>query len=361
MPGPIRRTFRWFSVCLAAMALFITGFALSPPAVAAMTVLQLWINHTPQEEEHVNDFIDAQRAELTYKGAWWALPYDYSVIGLFYAKHLFDKAGVGYPNESWTWTDLARTARKLTVTTGDGKVNQWGMLSLWGYMSQWFEGFIMTHGGRVFNEDYTRAVVNNPDAVRALRVPYALINEVQGAPKPSKLDIWGSFLKGLGAMTLAGSWDTLTIRNSVEFDFDVAMLPKADNQQRVVSATGGAWAMSTASKYQDQAWELIKFLASPLVARKLIVEPTRSLPPRKSLMRPWAERIVSTGDAPAHAFALGDQAMRFGRNVPVLDFNAGSIYSKYGSALFEGSVSPEEVAIRMEYDLNVEFDRLKGK
>ncbi|HEX6970883.1 MAG TPA: extracellular solute-binding protein [Limnochordia bacterium] len=312
------------------------------------------------EEIHVDDFIDAQRAELMHEGKWWALPYDYSVIGLFYVPQLFDEAGVPYPEAAWTWEDLGQAARRLTVTDGSGRTSRFGMLNLTWYMSQWFEGFVMSHGGRVFTPDYRRADVNNPGAVAALEVPYALINERHAAPKPGEADVWGGFVKGIGAMTLAGSWDTLAIRNSAPFVFDTAMLPAGPGGRRVVSATGGAWAMAAQTPHPDQAWDLIKFLASPAAATELIVNPMRSLPPRKSLMRAWAERILATGSAPQHAFALADQAMRFGRNVPVLGFNAAAVYARYRDQLFSGQISPQEAAIRIEHDLNVEFDRIDG-
>jgi multiple sugar transport system substrate-binding protein len=48
--------------------------------------------------------------------------------GVYYNKDLFDKAGVRYPDTSWTWTDLVAAAKRLTVdANGDGEPEQYGV------------------------------------------------------------------------------------------------------------------------------------------------------------------------------------------------------------------------------------------
>ena len=46
---------------------------------------------------------------------------------LYYNKDLFDKAGVKYPDENWTWDDLLAAAEKLTVKDASGKVKQYAL------------------------------------------------------------------------------------------------------------------------------------------------------------------------------------------------------------------------------------------
>src|SRR2546423_1983104 len=46
--------------------------------------------------------------------AVYGLPQGYVPFILFYNKNLFDKAGVSYPSDSWTWKDYRRAAIKLT-------------------------------------------------------------------------------------------------------------------------------------------------------------------------------------------------------------------------------------------------------
>ncbi|MFT4028554.1 MAG: sugar ABC transporter substrate-binding protein [Protaetiibacter sp.] len=51
---------------------------------------------------------------FTYDGELYGLPKDFDTIGLWYNKELFDKAGVAYPTDSWTWADVQDAAAKLT-------------------------------------------------------------------------------------------------------------------------------------------------------------------------------------------------------------------------------------------------------
>src|SRR4051794_10096483 len=48
-------------------------------------------------------------------GKTWAVPYRQDSWVLFYNRALFDKAGVTYPDGSWTWDDYATAAKRLTA------------------------------------------------------------------------------------------------------------------------------------------------------------------------------------------------------------------------------------------------------
>ncbi|MCF3118670.1 sugar ABC transporter substrate-binding protein [Streptomyces arenae] len=50
----------------------------------------------------------------SYRGTQYALPKDFDTIGLWYNKRLFDKAGIRYPDASWTWDDVRDAAAELT-------------------------------------------------------------------------------------------------------------------------------------------------------------------------------------------------------------------------------------------------------
>ncbi len=52
----------------------------------------------------------ARRGEHLY-----ALPADFTPMMLYYNKRLFDKAGVPYPKDGWTWEDFRQACRRLTV------------------------------------------------------------------------------------------------------------------------------------------------------------------------------------------------------------------------------------------------------
>ena len=63
-----------------------------------------------------------------FEGKQYLLPKDFSPLGVYYNKKIFDKAGVAYPQDGWTWDDLLKTAQALTKdANGDGQTDVWGI------------------------------------------------------------------------------------------------------------------------------------------------------------------------------------------------------------------------------------------
>ncbi|PYP72851.1 MAG: hypothetical protein DMD41_07975 [Gemmatimonadetes bacterium] len=59
--------------------------------------------------------------------AVYALPDGYTPMVVVYNKDLFDRGGIPYPSDDWTWDDFTRIAKLLTRDTdGDGRIDQWG-------------------------------------------------------------------------------------------------------------------------------------------------------------------------------------------------------------------------------------------
>jgi multiple sugar transport system substrate-binding protein len=102
--------------------------------------------------------------------ALYALPKGYTPMVVVYNKDLFDRAGVPYPTDDWSWDDFLRSATALTRDTdGDGQVDQWGTafdrrVFLW---LPW----MWSGGGDVLCADGRRAsgCLDSPASVAAIR------------------------------------------------------------------------------------------------------------------------------------------------------------------------------------------------
>jgi len=120
--------------------------------------------------------IDPERYDSTVLGifrrgpALYALPKGYTPMVVVYNRDLFDRAGVAYPTDDWTWDDFRRTASALTRDTdGNGQVDQWGTafdrrVFLW---LPW----IWSGGGDVLCADGRRAsgCLDSPASIAAIR------------------------------------------------------------------------------------------------------------------------------------------------------------------------------------------------
>lgn len=306
-----------------------------------------------ERELNTKDFIPAQKTELTYNGRWWALPYDYSNIGLYYNRDMFDAAGLPYPDESYTWDTVLQTAQKLIRRDDTGNTTQWGLGNITWLLSQWAEGFVMSNGGRIFNESLTAANARNKGMIELLRYHTLIGAQSHVTPLPGEKNAENEWRAGKAGMTLQGSWATMVVRSYAQFGFNVSMVP-AGSQGRVVSATGGAWSITANARDVEAAWTLVKSLASREMARTLIVKPLRSLPPRQSLFGEWAQTIAA-GGSPANAISFAEAVIKYGRNAPPVDFNYASVLGPFRNRLLKGDISAEEAALQIEHNLNVKL------
>lgn len=245
----------------------------------------------------IEDFWPAQVAQMQYENELYALPYDFSNIGIYYNKDMFDEMGVPYPSDDWTWEDLAATAEQFVEQDADGTVTRWG-LNIYPWTWVWL-GLLQANGGSIFNEDFSACTIDSPENLATLEFFQDLRSRgiyPESGATPAGLD---PFANGLVAMAFQGSWATQQIRDSVgdAFEFDVAAMPAGTSGRRGITPAGGAWAIAANSEHPDEAWEFLKFLTSTESINTLISDNLRSIPGRQSSVERWVE-VASQGDLP---------------------------------------------------------------
>ena len=103
------------------------AFLWPTPKYAAEGVLENLDPYIQKSGYDLNDYWGGLLESAKYNGSVYGLPRDNEVNVLYYNKDLFDKAGVKYPDENWTWDDLLAAAEKLTVKDAGGKVTQYAL------------------------------------------------------------------------------------------------------------------------------------------------------------------------------------------------------------------------------------------
>ena len=66
------------------------------------------------ESTDLSNYYEGITAIYSNDGHQYALPKDHDTIALLYNKSVFDKYGVDYPTDDWTWQDYANAAAKIT-------------------------------------------------------------------------------------------------------------------------------------------------------------------------------------------------------------------------------------------------------
>ena len=111
-----------------------------------------------------DEFIPALIDAFTYQDKTYGIPKDFNTLGMFYNKDLFDKAGLEYPTDDWTWDNLKESAAKLTDLSDTNK-------PVYGFCTPpdpgRFPVFVFQNGGTVMNADYSNTTLDSDAAAKA--------------------------------------------------------------------------------------------------------------------------------------------------------------------------------------------------
>lgn len=188
----------------------------------------------------------------------YAIPKDYDTIGLWYNKTMFDKAGIAYPDATWTWDKLYDAAKKLT--TGDGK--QYGFLAPL-HNQEGYYNFVYQNGGKIITND-KKSGYDDPKTIDAMKYYVKFVNEKISPQVFGDSERAEALQNGLCAMGLFGSWNLsgFTENEYMAKNFDVTVLPSANDGTRSSIFNGLGNAISAKTKYPEQSWKWIEYLSS---------------------------------------------------------------------------------------------------
>lgn len=170
----------------------------------------LFIDLTPfvlEVEGLWEDWYGGLREAITRGGILPGVPLEIMMPLIMYDKTAFDRAGLPYPTEDWTWDEMAELGKKLTIRDDAGIVTQYGLGI--GVDIEWWEPFILRNGGRYVAPDGSKAhgYVDSPatiDAFRKLIDAYRVHRIVRMPNEPSRFGEGHEYEEA--AMNFAFGW-----------------------------------------------------------------------------------------------------------------------------------------------------------
>lgn len=221
-------------------------------------------------------------------GKTYLIPLQAATMIMFYAKKLFDEAGVAYPKDEWTFEEFVETAKKLT-DAGKGT---------FGYQmnGNWYRdiGWIVGTGKREFDTiiDPKKAQFNTPEIVDRLQVmSYEMAHTMKVAPSPADTSGANTINTGKVAMKYEGAWflpqlNSPTLREQKkEVVFDVVRMPKGGASGRPHRGWGEGVCVAKTPK-TEAAWKFASFLVSE-EGNKVYSETTGRIPSNLALAESW--------------------------------------------------------------------------
>lgn len=227
----------------------------------------------------LNDFYPVALKSYQMNNHLYGLPNDIAVSVIFYNKDLFDEQGVNYPQDGWTWNDLVRIGKQLTVDK-----NKDGKIDIYGISTYAWKCAIWQNNGDLVDDPVNpkKSTINSTAAKQALQFCSDLVFKHKIAP-PSTW--WQSrqghemFMTRQVAMSVEGHWMVPYFRKA-KFNWDVVTLPKG--KKRAGECYGSCFSIPAGCKNVKEAWRLIKYMAGEK-GQKTIVSLGFSTPALKSI------------------------------------------------------------------------------
>lgn len=223
-------------------------------------------NYIKAEPVSLNNFYSPALDWYRYKNQLYALPFNSATLLFYFNKTIFDKAGMRYPDASWTWNDVVGAARKLTIRDKSGKTTQWGLLVPEDL--DFMNSLIWSAGGTGYiKDDYSGAGITDSVGVRMMQFVYDLVYKEKVAPNPAALlGLPLGFSSGAIAMHPVGpTWEVYSYRSVTNFKWDVTNQPlDPTTKKRITPLFPNAFAIAANTKHPQEAYQLVKFLTNPV-------------------------------------------------------------------------------------------------
>ena len=304
------------------------------------------------------DFYSYSLEHYRARDTQWGIPQATNPVVMFHNRDLHTRAGLQPPPASWKapnwdWNEFLVAAQKMTASGEDPSKEVFGA----GVTDNEFKTAaisIWSHGGDLFDKDYTKCTLDSPQAIEGLQWLVDLVHKHRVNPTPAHMQ--GTNIRTLfrtGRIGLLGWGQALAFVDRVTednpgFPWGIHAFPKGRGGRFTVSV-GSAFGVVKASAHQAEAWELIKFIASPEFLRVVGRDGRGGISPRKSVMA----EVVKTPTLPAgykDAVELGDSARRW----PLLArwSEIAEVLGREVRRLWPGDVAIRQVAADMVTQIN---------
>ena len=194
------------------------------------------------------------------EGPLWGIPKDFTTVGIYWNRDLFDRAGATHPTDDWTWDDFAAAARRIDALDGVTGAE----LVTWPFV---LRGYLWTRGANVVDESGAFDDLRLGDqaartALETLRGWRFGDDAFLARAEAEGIDPGSLFLSGrIGMVGPFGRWVVPSYRSIDDFSWDFAPLPRGEDRANVIATI--AWSMSSKTRHPEAAWKLMSWLTGP--------------------------------------------------------------------------------------------------
>ena len=230
---------------------------------------------------HKEEYFEPCWAEANYEGKLFGVPSETDNRALYYNMDILEKYAdkliligcvdpkdptkVGPPR---TWAQLKKCAEILSSYNAKGQLQRAGFIPNFG--NSWLYIYGWLNGATYMSPDGRTCLLNEPAVVGALTYMTEVYDVMGGAKAVNAFQstlLTGDmdpFLSGKVAMKIDGDPFIAIIANQRrDLRFGVALAPAPEGKPQLGWCGGWCWVIPSGAKHPEEAWEFIKYLASP--------------------------------------------------------------------------------------------------
>jgi multiple sugar transport system substrate-binding protein len=188
-----------------------------------------------------------------WKGKLLAMPYGVNTHVMALNKTMYQRAGATLPTANWTMPEYIALARRLTQSTG-GETTQFGA---------WIDVIqiaIWMFGGQIYDKGFTKAMIDQPEAVEGLQYFYDqnLGTLKIAPPSGAKAQLFGNTQL---AMMNVGPFNVPQVRQFEGVQWDLLTMPYTEKRVRGTWMSGEGYIMAKTTKNRGGSWAVLKYLS----------------------------------------------------------------------------------------------------
>lgn len=283
-----------------------------------------------------SQWVEAMVELYSIDGELQTMPKGIDAVVVAYNKSIFDKYGVSYPEEGWTWDDLAAKGAELrdAIKAEGGTEYPLGM-ELDSQPS--YYQFMIQNGVKIYTEDSNGFAEQGSidaftDVVNLLDEEIMPDFKILSDTKATDL-----FLSEKCAMIYVGSWKAAVLENA-SFASNIGLVTMPKKEVNNNCAVGGiTYALNANSEHMDEAWELIKYLGGE-ESNKIQAEMGVDIPAFKSVQSSYNDGFTNLDPT---AFVKQTENSATYPNHPAMA-NWSTDLEEIAGQIFSKQVTPEE-------------------
>ncbi|MEX2116441.1 MAG: extracellular solute-binding protein [Bacteroidota bacterium] len=202
---------------------------------------------------------DVYRQGLSADGGLYSIGNWSFTAGVYYNKELFDKAGIPYPDTSWTWNDLLGAARRIAArTNASGEPEHYGIF----IPSHFIEVFELMNGAPVGDQSL---FLNFSESSLEIYQQYLALMNDRLMPDLRRIQAMGmqasQLLQSGKVAMLVEAVPHQVLFETLTIPWGVSPIPRFGNRPvRCFRSESGGLSISSQTANPEAAWKALKWI-----------------------------------------------------------------------------------------------------